>query len=142
MTALITQARGRGERRKAFKLIDQRKAAMCRTILPGFPKHFRFTSLKEVDEYFGGDRIQCLLCGKWFKSFSKHLTIHGVSPREYKLYYNIPVTYGLTSAETRKKYVEGGKLSKGQFSNKRFLGKIDYEKMVPPPDYVRRRRKV
>lgn len=134
---LITPASGRGERRKAFRLINERLTARRRQILPGFPKGFRFNSTTEVKNYLAGDRIQCLLCGRSFKSMSKHLTTHGVSPRDYKHRFGIPLTYGLTSEESRKKYQAGGALSSGAGNSTWRNANIDYAKRDSPPDFIR-----
>ena len=137
---LITGASGRGARRKAFHLINERSAAKNREVLPGFPKETPFKSTEEVRDYLAGDRIECLLCGRFLKSMSKHLTIHGISPRDYKRQFGIPLTYGLTSEESRKKYQAGGKLSSGAGNSAWHNGQIDYAKRASPPEYVRTER--
>ena len=135
---LITPATS-NRRRGKFRIINERISARRRQILPGFPKEFRFDSTNEVRAYLAGDRIQCLLCGRSLKSMSKHLTIHGISPRDYKLRFGIPLTYGLTSEESRKKYQAGGALSSGANAENRarFDAAIDYEKRASAPDFIR-----
>ena len=71
-----------------------------RRIADGFPKESIFSTLEEVRAYLAGDRICCLLCGRWFKALTSHLMLHDTNAAEYKLRYGIPWTYGLDSAET------------------------------------------
>jgi hypothetical protein len=59
---------------------------------------------QQVDEYFSGDKIQCLICGKWFKSLGSHvIRIHNMGINEYKTMFNIPWTRGLVSDVTKQK---------------------------------------
>jgi hypothetical protein len=61
------------------------------------PPHFR--TRHEVDRYFGGKTIRCLLCGGRFRRLSTHLaTKHAMSTDEYKSEFGLPWTRGLTSA--------------------------------------------
>ena len=54
-----------------------------------FPWNGKFEYKKEIDYYFAGDKIQCLLCGKRFKSLPTHLIrVHEISPDQYKEKYN------------------------------------------------------
>jgi len=63
----------------------------------------KIESLKELDEYLSGDYIECLLCGREFKSLGMHLKkTHGYEPRKYKEDFNIPVTRSLSGEVTRK----------------------------------------
>jgi hypothetical protein len=59
----------------------------------------QFQTMKEIDDYFQGDRVQCLLCGKWFASLGNHVRIHGVGHRQYKLRYGLPLNRGLTASK-------------------------------------------
>ena len=34
-----------------------------------FPWRGKFKAKQEIDDYFSGNKVQCLLCGKWFKVF-------------------------------------------------------------------------
>ncbi len=49
--------------------------------MPGFPKEGKFKTLAELNAYLSGDKIQCLLCGKWFHIIGgAHLhVIHGIT---------------------------------------------------------------
>jgi len=136
---LITQSSRRRGRIQKFGAIAARNALARRTTLRGFPKTFRFTSTAAVKEYLSGDRLQCLLCGHWFRAFGKHFQlIHATSAREYKLRFNIPLSYGMVGDESHAGYVAGGILSSGKHLPDRFSGKIDYTKRAPQPDYTLR----
>ena len=78
---------------------DQRRNRR-RHIAAGFPKEKAFATLEDVSAYLSGDRICCLLCGRWFKALTSHLVLHDTNAEEYKLRYGIPWTYGLESEET------------------------------------------
>jgi hypothetical protein len=79
----------------------QQKAARRRRCRPGFPKEFVFSSYSDLQNYFSGDCIQCLRCGKSFRALGIHLkSIHGIDPDEYREMYGIPWTYGLDCNET------------------------------------------
>ena len=63
-----------------------------------------FKTQKEVNEYFSHNKIQCLICGKWFKSLAAHIAMkHGINVREYKDKFNLPLTQSLSCKNTRKK---------------------------------------
>lgn len=75
-----------------------------------------FTTKKEVADYFAGDKIQCLICGKWFCCLAKHLVYkHNTTAEEYKETYNLPwgrglvsdKTFGRQAAALKKRYEEG-----------------------------------
>ncbi len=73
--------------------------------LPGFPRKGKFQTKEEVDAYFLPDKIQCLLCGEWFKSIGgNHLTtVHGITADEYREMYGLPWHRGLTGRINHKK---------------------------------------
>lgn len=76
----------------------RRRAAM-RKVLPGFPRETPFTTREEVDEYLGGEQIQCLMCGKMYKQLSFHLSrIHEMTTDEYKERFGLPWRRGLCAA--------------------------------------------
>lgn len=63
----------------------------------------KIESAEELDIYLSGDYIECLLCGRNFKSLGMHLKkTHGYEPRKYKEDFNIPVTRSLSGERTRK----------------------------------------
>lgn len=73
-----------------------------RFVVSGFPVKPTKFSKQEIDEYFSGEKIQCLLCGRQFKSLSIHLLkIHSVTGDEYRDLYGLPWMRGLTSSEYR-----------------------------------------
>jgi hypothetical protein len=80
-----------------------------RTVLPGFPKLFKFRTPEELKDYFGGEKIQCLRCGKFYRTLGVHLAIHEMKPDEYREEYGIPWTYGLSCTETKKLKAEHAK---------------------------------
>ena len=52
---------------------------------------------------FGKDKIYCMICGKGFKTLSRHLkTAHDMSAKEYRKQFDIPRSQSLAS----KKYSE------------------------------------
>lgn len=67
-----------------------------RRILPGFPRSGPLNDA-EIGEYFTGDRIVCLLCGKDFLAItSDHLIkLHGVSGDEYREIFGLRYAQGL-----------------------------------------------
>lgn len=72
--------------------------------MPGFPKKDKFKSKKEVDYYFNGDKIQCLICGKWYKQINNdHLNLHDTTIEEYRERFGLPWTRGLCSCKTHDK---------------------------------------
>jgi len=82
-----------------FKL-NRQKYEKRRRCAPGFPFKGKLKTIRDVERYFTGDKIQCLLCGRWFKSVGRHMTgIHNTTPDEYKLQFGLPLDRGLTSAE-------------------------------------------
>jgi hypothetical protein len=61
------------------------------------PRHFQ--TRKEVDRYFGGETIACLLCGGRYGRLSFHLAAkHGITTDEYKSRFGLPWSRGLISA--------------------------------------------
>jgi len=61
-----------------------------------------FRTRREVESYFSGKTIKCLLCGGRFGRLSFHLAAkHGVTTDEYKSGFGLPWSRGLTSALSR-----------------------------------------
>jgi len=76
-----------------------------RKVVDGFPWTGKFKTKTEVDKYFSGDRIQCLICGKWYKSLvPSHLRIHNISENDYRERFGLPWRKGLCGCETIDKY--------------------------------------
>jgi ROS/MUCR transcriptional regulator protein len=58
-----------------------------------------FKTRAEIERYFSGDTIECLICRRNFKRLHAHLAAkHGVTVDEYKRRFGLPWTRGLTSA--------------------------------------------
>lgn len=59
-------------------------------------------SLLEVREHLAGDRIECLICGRHYRAVCHHARLaHGISARDYKLRFGLPVTRGVATADAR-----------------------------------------
>jgi predicted transcriptional regulator len=58
-----------------------------------------FKTRRDIERYFGGDTIQCLICRRHFKRLHTHLAArHGMAADDYKKRFGLPWTRGLTSA--------------------------------------------
>lgn len=95
---------------------NEKRKRECRKILPGFPWFGKFKTKLEVDTYLSGDKIQCLLCGKMYRSLGHHVfKIHNIDSDAYKERYGLPYDRGLASGEYHNRhrktqqdlYVEG-----------------------------------
>jgi hypothetical protein len=54
--------------------------------------------------------IACLICGLEFRSVSNHVKLkHGISARDYKLRFDLPLSVGLTTPDVRKRAQENGR---------------------------------
>lgn len=80
------------------------RARARRKVMAGFPILEPFRSKQDVDRYLGQPKIQCLLCGKWYKRLAGHLRIHEISEDEYRERYRIPWSAGLLGTEAWQKY--------------------------------------
>lgn len=127
-----------------------RKWRARRRVADGFPWAGKFTTREEVGQYFGGDTIVCLLCGRALRRLGIHLPrIHGISEDEYRERYGLPWRRGLTSAESHASYsaAVNKRMDEGF---REFLGglralpgardKIEEgaRNQRPPPDFIRR----
>ena len=64
-----------------------------------------FTKKTDIENYFNGDRIECLICPKWYKSLSGHINkAHGINVDQYKLKFGLPWSKGLCSCKTADKF--------------------------------------
>ncbi len=81
---------------------------MRKKLLPGFPRTEKFQTKEEVDAYFAMDKIQCLLCGRWFDAivWNHLLAKHGISRDDYAEMFGLPWSRGLTGALSFKKRSE------------------------------------
>lgn len=67
----------------------------------------QFETIKELEAYTSGPTIQCLECGKWFKSLATHLPrTHGLSHDDYRQKWGIPRRFALAGTATREKLSE------------------------------------
>ncbi len=88
--------------------MEVKKALKC---LPGFPCEGCFQTKEEVDEYFSHEKIQCLLCGRWFRSLSTHLRLfHDEHVDSYRATYGRPWWRGLSGTKSRE--LRSGQLKK------------------------------
>jgi ROS/MUCR transcriptional regulator protein len=79
-----------------------------------------FKTRREVERYFSGKTIECLLCGRRFRRLSFHLAAkHATTTDEYKSLFGLPWVRGLTSALsharsgwTKKRKVKASKLAR------------------------------
>jgi ATP/maltotriose-dependent transcriptional regulator MalT len=63
----------------------------------------RFRTRAQVDRYFGGATIVCLLCGRRFRRLASHVTRkHALSAADYKRLFGLPWSRGLTSAASHR----------------------------------------
>ncbi len=87
-----------------------RKHLARRKVLPGYPWEGKFATIEEINNYFDGDRLICLLCGKPFKRLAWHLPkIHGYTEDQYRERYGLPFRRGLTCSKTKEKYSKATK---------------------------------
>jgi ROS/MUCR transcriptional regulator protein len=58
-----------------------------------------FKTRRDIERYFGGKMIECLLCRQRFRRLGGHLAAkHEMSVDEYRSQFGLPWTRGLTSA--------------------------------------------
>jgi len=87
--------------------LDQQQALKVkrRMVKPGFPYPFKFKTKEEVDEYLGGDKIVCLLCGKEMLKLNGHIQrIHNIECDAYREMFGIPWMKSLQSQTTRDRH--------------------------------------
>jgi hypothetical protein len=64
----------------------------------------RFKTLAQVDLYFGGRTIKCLLCGQRFQRLGSHLRhVHTLTADEYRAQFGLPWTRSLTATPSRQR---------------------------------------
>lgn len=67
-----------------------------------FPWQGTFASRSQVFDYLDGDKIVCLVCGRWFRQLASHLAAkHASNAADYKDRYQIPHTAGLSGRDTK-----------------------------------------
>ena len=71
--------------------------------LAGFPIEGLFATPEEIEHYFAGPEITCLLCGRHMRRLERHLRLtHRISADTYRQRYGLPWGRGLISAELRR----------------------------------------
>jgi len=113
-----------------------------RRVLPGYPKDFVFKDFDEYKQYFVGDRIICLLCGKNYRAIGNHVQwIHETTIEEYKKKYGIFWTKSLTCDDTHeimsnnaKERIANGELIPTDIEGRRKQGMF-------ARSYIKRRRR-
>jgi len=57
-----------------------------------------FKTLDQIEDYLGGEKIECLICGKKLSTLGTHLRrMHDWTVEEYKEHFGIPIGRGLVS---------------------------------------------
>lgn len=100
-TGNIKHSNGLCRRQGRSKKNEQRLLAR-RVVLAGYPLEKVFQTKEEIDNYFTGDTIVCLLCGKSYKALNAHLQVHGFNEVSYKEKYGLPYHRGLCGEATKK----------------------------------------
>lgn len=63
-----------------------------------------FETKEQVNNYFSGEKIECLLCGKEYKALACHIIrVHKTSPDNYRGLFGLPLSRGLVAEDTRDK---------------------------------------
>jgi len=65
-----------------------------------------FKTIEEAEAYLAHDKLECLICGKFFKGLGNHVNLaHDMTARDYRIKFNIPLTHGrgLIGQGTREK---------------------------------------
>ncbi len=103
----------------------------------------RFQTRAQVDRYFTGKTIKCLVCGRWFRRLATHLAFkHDMDAAEYKARFGLPWTRGLTSDASHRK---SGWTKKRRLQARRLAKKtrfFDFAHLSPrreSPAYIRDR---
>jgi predicted transcriptional regulator len=95
-------------RRKANGRLVQRcelRKIGRRQVMPGFPVPAHAFSEEQVRDYYSGDRIVCLQCGKKYLRLANHLeSIHGLQLDTYREMYGLPYRGGLLCEESKARY--------------------------------------
>lgn len=77
------------------------RRAKRRKVKAGYPWTGKFETREQVEKYFSGDKIECLVCGRTMGKLGAHLIrIHGITDEQYKARYGLPWSRGLTCSET------------------------------------------
>ena len=112
----------------------ERRAAR-RLVLPGFPISPRPFSKAEIEQYFSGDRIQCLVCGKHYRRLGRHLQVHDLTEDEYRELYGLPWRRGLCGKDAHAAYFAAIKKRMAEG----FVPPCDAENRAKAHDAIRKR---
>ena len=64
-----------------------------------------FKNKEDIENYFKGDKIQCLICEKYFKALGTHLyKTHHINVDQYKKKFGLPWSRGLCGCVTADKF--------------------------------------
>ncbi len=81
-----------------------------RDILSGYPKEFVFQSRADIENYFAGERVRCLLCGRDFRILDTHLRrVHSLTSDDFRERYGIPYLRGLCGSSFSEQRTEHGR---------------------------------
>jgi hypothetical protein len=107
----MKRLRAKGNTKKSMTLSAELDRKRRRVVLPGYPVKAFNMSKKQRDDYFTGDSITCLLCGKKYRALGgAHLNkVHNVTEDNYRKMYGIPYTQGLSCGDLLKIRAEQGK---------------------------------
>jgi hypothetical protein len=67
-----------------------------------------------------GERVRCAECGRWLRALGHHVREHGLTPREYKLRWGLPLQKGLSAPDLARANHERGKAQVGTSQWTRF----------------------
>jgi len=66
------------------------------------------------------DKLQCHMCGKWFKGLNIHIfRKHKIKAKNYKRLFGLPLSYGLVSRSTSTKMSKNGQANVKYLKGKR-----------------------
>ena len=93
---------------------------------------------------YRADKLKCGVCGMWYVQVGSHIVqIHGMTAREYREEFNLPVKRGILKTEQRKFYgeqaVENGTI-KNLKKGKRFWFKKGDKRAKTPRFWKSHRR--
>ena len=76
-----------------------------------FPQRSPFATVEQIEEYLGGDRVACLLCGKELLELGAHLHYkHGTTCEEYRAEFGLRAGDALAGRAVREKISAKAKL--------------------------------
>ena len=117
--------------KQGASLRAQAKRRARRITRPGFPKTEPFRTNAEIDHYFSGEVIECLLCGRLLKRLARHLPrIHGIGEDAYRKRFGLPWRRGLTGSLTHTLYMAAGQRNEDRM---RILASIHQPEAVTVP---------